>query len=168
MGFQKNFTLHCLAEIFCHYHTHLLMKTFCLHCTSRNFLLSANSTSAVQCKILLKNPGRQNFYQNLLHLKYLINVNLKYFLEPHVPWSSTFFNPTFYIPELCILYKKKLYGLFDAGIRHSISNLCLDTWRHIWHAVCMQLHSAGFSHEVSFGKNIEHYSKFFWIGNLCH
>ena len=66
--FKKYFTLHCLAEIFCYYHTHLLMKTFCLHCTSRNFLLSANSTSAVQCKILLKNPCRQNFYQNLFHL----------------------------------------------------------------------------------------------------
>ena len=130
--FKKYFTLHCLAEIFCYYHTHLPIKTFCLHCTSRNFLLSANSTSAVQCKILLKNPCRQNFYQNLFHLKYLINVNLKYFLEPHGPWSSTFFNPTFYISELCILYKKNyLYALFDAGIRHSISNLCLDTWRHM-------------------------------------
>ena len=103
---EKYFTLHCLAEIFCYYHTHLLMKTFCLHCTSRNFLLSANSTSAVQCKIFLKNPCTQNFYQNLFHLKYFINVNLKHFLEPHGPWSSTFFNPSFYIPELCILYKK--------------------------------------------------------------
>ena len=26
--FKKYFTLHCLAEIFCYYHTHLLMKTF--------------------------------------------------------------------------------------------------------------------------------------------
>ena len=130
MGFQKifytalssrNFLL--LSHTFAH-------ENFCLHCTSRNFLLSANSTSAVQCKILLKNPCRQNFYQNLFHLKYLINVNLKYFLEPHGPWSSTFFNPSFYIPELCILYKK-MYGLFDAGIRHSISNLSLDTWRHM-------------------------------------
>ena len=119
---KKYFTLQCLAEIFCYYHTHLLMKTFCLHCTSRNFLLSTNSTSAVQCKILLKNPCRQNFYQN---------VNLKHFLEPHGPWSSTFFNPSFYIPELSILYKKNLYGLLDAGIRYSISNLTLDTWRHM-------------------------------------
>ena len=95
---KKYFTLQCLAKIFCYYHTHLLMKTFCLHCTSRNFLLSTNSTSAVQCKILLKNPCRQNFYQN---------VNLKHFLEPHGPWSSTFFNPSFYILELSILYKNK-------------------------------------------------------------
>ena len=63
------------------------MKTFCLHFTSRNFLLSANSTSAVQCKILLKNPCTQNFYQNLFHLKYFRNVNLKHFLEPHGPWQ---------------------------------------------------------------------------------
>ena len=128
---KKYFTLQCLAEIFCYYHTHLLMKTFCLHCTSRNFLLSTNSTSAVQCKILLKNSCRQNLYQNLFHLKYFLNVNLKHFLEPHGPWSSTFFNPSFYIPELSILYKKNLYGLLDAGIRHSISNLSLDTWRHM-------------------------------------
>ena len=131
---KKYFTLHGLAEIFCYYHTHLLMKTFCLHCTCRNFLLSTNSTnstSAVQCKILLKNPCRQHFYQNLFHLKYFINVNLKHFLEPHGPRSSKFFNPSFYIPELSILYKKNLYGLLDAGIRHSISNLSLDTWTHM-------------------------------------
>ena len=131
MGFQKIFYTALSSRNFLLLSVHLLMKTFCLHCTSRNFLLSTNSTSAVQCKILLKNPCTQNFYQNLFHLKYFINVNLKHFLEPHGPWSSTFFNPSFYIPELCILYKKNLYGLFDADIRHSISNLSLDTWRHM-------------------------------------
>ena len=131
MGFQKIFYTALSSRNFLLLSVHLLMKTFCLHCTSRNFLLSTNSTSAVQCKILLKNPCTQNFYQNLFHLKYFINVNLKHFLKPHGPWSSTFFNPSFYIPELCILYKKNLYGLFDADIRHSISNLSLDTWRHM-------------------------------------
>ena len=128
MGFQKIFYTALSSR---NYHTHLLMKTFCFHCTSRNFLLSTNSTSAVQCKILLKNPCRQNFYQNLFHLKYFINVNLKHFLEPHGPRSSTFFNPSFYIPELSTLNKKNLYDLLDAGILHSISNLSVDTWRHM-------------------------------------
>ena len=150
---KKYFTLQCLAEIFCYYHTHLLMKTFCLHCTSKNFLLSTNSTSAVQCKILLKNPCRQNFYQN---------VNLKHFLEPHGPWSSTFFNPSFYIPELSILYKKNLYGLLDGGIRHSVSNLIEPRYLETYGMLCACNYIVqAFSHEVSFGKNIEHYSKFF-------
>ena len=71
----------------------------------------------MQRKILLKNACRQNFYQNLFRLKYFINVNLKHFLEPHGPWSSTFFNPSFYIPELSILYEKicMVYWMLVSG-----------------------------------------------------
>ena len=32
---------------------------------------------------------------------------------------------------ISILYKRNLYGLLDASIQHSISNLSLDTWRHM-------------------------------------
>ena len=53
-----------------------------VNCTSRNFLLSTDAeTSTGQCKILSGNLCTNPFiYQNLFHLKYFINVNLKYFL----------------------------------------------------------------------------------------
>ena len=53
------------------------------------------------------------------------------------------FSTLVFIFQNYLLYIKILYGLLDAGIRHSISNLSLDTWRHR-HALCMQLHSAGY------------------------
>ena len=92
-----------------------------LHRTSRNFLLSSHTfarinfgltaqqlkvsafnnaeTSTMQCKILSENPCKNYFYQNLFHLKYVINVNLKYFLGPTVPWSTVQYGPIHLLPQ---------------------------------------------------------------------
>ena len=92
-----------------------------LHRTSRNFLLSSHTfahinfrltaqqlkvsafnnaeTSTMQCKILSENPCKNYFYQDLFHLKYFINVNLKYFLGPTVPWSTVQYGPIHLLPQ---------------------------------------------------------------------
>ena len=45
--------------------------------------------------------------------------------------GSVHFSTLVFIFQNYLFYIKKLYGLLDAGIRHSISSLSLDTWRHM-------------------------------------